>query len=69
MCDDYTHCKLGDFGLALKEESRSSASVVDHAAVGTLVYSPPEVIRGDRYGCTLVLNFGFKRIQFSLLEN
>lgn len=48
MCDDYTHCKIGDFGLALKEEARSSASVADHGVAGTLKYSPPEVVEGKR---------------------
>uniref|UniRef100_T1JEK4 non-specific serine/threonine protein kinase n=1 Tax=Strigamia maritima TaxID=126957 RepID=T1JEK4_STRMM len=48
VCEDYTHCKLSDFGLALKEETRASASVVDHSIVGTIRYSPPEVLKGDR---------------------
>lgn len=47
VTDDYLHCKLGDFGLALKEYADSSASVADHNAVGTLKYSPPQVVEGN----------------------
>lgn len=43
-----THCKLGDFGLALKESNESSASVADHSAVGTIRYCSPEILRGER---------------------
>lgn len=48
VTDDYSHAKLSDFGLALKEESRSTSSVADHGVVGTLKYSPPEVLEGQR---------------------
>jgi serine/threonine protein kinase len=43
------HCKLGDFGLALHDESQASSSLAEHATVaGTFRYSPPEVLNGDQ---------------------
>ena len=48
VCEDMYHCKLADFGLALKDESDTSASVADFSVVGTIKYSPPEVLNGDR---------------------
>ncbi|CAL8127529.1 unnamed protein product [Orchesella dallaii] len=48
VCEGLSHCKLGDFGLALKDEHQSSMSVADYAVVGTVRYSSPEIIRGER---------------------
>jgi serine/threonine protein kinase len=45
VTEDFQHCKLADFGLALNDESQSSASVV--AVAGTLRYSAPELLEGD----------------------
>ena len=42
------HCKLADFGLALKEEIESSLSVADYTVVGTVKYSPFEVLEGEK---------------------
>lgn len=47
-CEDMYHCKLADFGLALKDESDTYASVADFSVVGTIKYSPPEVLNGER---------------------
>ncbi len=43
--------KLGDFGIARKMESSSSA----HSMKGTVSYMAPEVERGERYGQTVDL--------------
>lgn len=48
LCDDMRHCKLADFGLAIKDEILSNSSVADHSVVGTLRYSPKEVLQGQR---------------------
>ena len=48
LCDDMKHCKLADFGLAIKDEILSNSSVADHSAVGTVKYSPKEVLEGQR---------------------
>ena len=48
ICDNMIHCKLGDFGLALKDDAESSSSVADHSVVGTMKYSPIEVLEGER---------------------
>ncbi|CAL8112116.1 unnamed protein product [Orchesella dallaii] len=48
VCEGLSHCKLGDFGLALKDEHQSSISVADYSVVGTVRYSAPEMIRGER---------------------
>ena len=48
ICEDMMHCKLGDFGLALKDEAASNSSVADHSVVGTIKYSPIEVLEGSR---------------------
>ena len=48
LCDDMKHCKLADFGLAIKDEILSNSSVADHSVVGTVRYSPKEVLEGQR---------------------
>ncbi|KAG4077880.1 hypothetical protein HA402_013814 [Bradysia odoriphaga] len=51
VCENLTNCKLSDFGLALKEYCETSTSVTSVATyhfVGTIKYSPPEVLKGDR---------------------
>lgn len=51
VCENLTNCKLSDFGLALKdycETSTSVTSVNTHQFVGTIKYSPPEVLTGNR---------------------
>lgn len=52
VCESLANCKLSDFGLALKDycETASSvtASVNYYNFVGTIKYSPPEVVAGNR---------------------
>ncbi|ODM97005.1 putative serine/threonine-protein kinase/receptor [Orchesella cincta] len=55
VCEGLNHCKLGDFGLALKEENQSSSSMADFSVVGTLRYSSPEMLRGERLTVTQLM--------------
>lgn len=51
VCEDLSSCKLSDFGLALKdycETSTSETSAATYHFVGTIKYSPPEVLNGNR---------------------
>lgn len=43
-----THCKLADFGLALKDDVETNSTVRDHGFAGTEKYCPKEVIDGQR---------------------
>lgn len=48
LFDNKSHCKLADFGLALKDETETNASTKDFGFAGTEKYCPKEVIDGER---------------------
>lgn len=47
LCSGKTHCKLADFGLALKDDTETNASGANHCFAGTEKYCPKEVIEGQ----------------------
>ncbi|XP_031637138.1 serine/threonine-protein kinase Sgk1-like [Contarinia nasturtii] len=48
LSDGRKHCKLADFGLALKDDTESNASTKQFGFAGTEKYCPKEVIQGKR---------------------
>lgn len=48
LCENRTHCKLADFGLALKDDAETNASTKEFGFAGTEKYCPKEVIEGQR---------------------
>lgn len=51
VCENLANCKLSDFGLALRDYCETSSSVTSantYNFVGTIKYSPPEVLNGNR---------------------
>lgn len=48
LCNDRTHCKLADFGLALRDDTETNASGMDHGFAGTEKYCPKELIEGQQ---------------------
>lgn len=48
LCDERHHCKLTDFGLALKDDTESNTSTKHHGFAGTEKYCPKELIEGNK---------------------
>lgn len=48
LCDNKTHCKLADFGLALKDDTATSSTVRSYGFAGTEKYSANEVLEGQK---------------------
>lgn len=48
LCDNKTHCKLIDFGLALKDETAANSTATEHGFAGTEKYCANEVLEGQK---------------------
>jgi serine/threonine protein kinase len=68
ICDDMNHCKLADFGLALKDYSNSSASVADFSVVGTLRYSAPEILDGETLTLEEFMSADIYSVSLTIIE-